>query len=177
MTNNLNIITEEKYLEKLNDTVIDGKTDTDYRFTINRFLSSLRRPTRNYLDCVNLPTRSNKNFINDSNYLRIYDHIKDFRIKIPNYAHPSSIRCAFSSPYNEIGKVSQYLGEPWINQDYKVYIVNPRLYRYYKPDVITLAHVEDVDEKYMLRTTAFFINLINYHMIDRTGEPLFYLIG
>lgn len=167
-------ISNEEYAEKENSAVIDGVTDKDNRFTINKFLSKERRKTKVYLIRPNSSIVTGS-FIKINDIYKIYDHMKDFRL--PLYAEqPKSIRCTFSTPYNHVAELAEHIKEPWINHEYKIYLVNPRLYRYYQPNTLTLAHVEDLDSKYFKGKTDYCVSCINDYMVEETGEPLFYLI-
>ena len=100
--------------------------------------------------------------------------MQDCRIVIPGVESPKTLRCTFSFPYNEPDKVKNYANKPYVDQNYQIYLVNPRLFKYYKKETVSLAHVLDVDDKYFEGRTELFVKLINGDMITVTGEPLFY---
>lgn len=172
----LKSINEKEYLRKMNNEVIDGKTHVNHRITINEFLNSIRQPAEKYLYLNGLSTRAETNFIKSSDYHRIYDHMHDCRLLTPGYHSISSLNCMFSCPYNTISKLKEDIQEPWICNNYRIYLANPRHYKYYQPNTLTLLHVEDLGESYGKNTTDTYVELINMKMVEETGEPLFYLI-
>lgn len=161
MKNNLYKISNEEYLEKVNDEVIDYESKLD-RFTTNNFLKSKIWKPRGDFDH---PWDH-----------RIYDHIHKLRLPTLNGEYPKSIGGAFTSPYIDVKSIPSPVKELCVNQDYKIYLVNPRLYRYYVSGTVTLAHIKDLDKKYFKGKTDHCVSCINDYMIEETGEPLFYLI-
>lgn len=172
----INKISKEKYVEKLNDTVIDGITDVDYRITINKTLSDIRLPAKKYLNLLGITNKASSNFIKSRDRHRIYDHMHDCRFLIPGAPSGTSLNCMFSCPYTTIDKLREDVQEPWICDQYKIYLVNPRHYRYYLPNTLPLLHVEDLDNKYREGSTDSFLARINAQMMWETGEPLVYIV-
>ena len=176
MNKYLTKISEEEYLEKLNDRFIDStitETDKDI-FIINKFFNREKRLTAVELKYPTDIAAENSFTYNDSHM--VYDHIDNFRLPVPKGEPIKSIRCAFSSHFIDFKQIKYIIKEPWINQDYKIYLVNPRLYHYFVKGTIPLAHVRDLDSRYFEGMTDHCVNSINKLMIDETGEPLFYLI-
>ncbi len=112
MMRSLNYISEKEYLDKMNDEVIDGKTHTDHRITINKFLDSIRKPTRDILYLNGLSSRAKSNFIKSSNFHRIYDHMHDCKLLIPGYHSIKSLNCMFSCPYSTLDHLKEDIHEP-----------------------------------------------------------------
>lgn len=169
----LTYISEEEYLEKLNDGVIDATIDEYHIFIFSKFFGKQRRKTTVPLQYFNDILRLNRIIMPNST---IYDHIDNFRLPILNGDLPKSVRCPFSSPYLDIEDIKDYIREAELNPDHKIYLVNPKHYRYKVEGTITLAHVEDLDSKYYEGKTDYCVSCINKYMIAETGEPLFYLI-
>lgn len=174
---NINCINEEEYLEKMNDTVIDGKTTKDYRITINNFLSKILLPTSKYVDFYKNYSISQSKFIKNNNFHRVYDHMHQFRLLTPIKFPVNSVHCMFSCPYNTVTDLKDDVNEPWICSNYKIYLLNPKHYKYYLPNTVSLLHVEDLDKKYMDGITDAVVASINLQMIYETGEPFVYFIS
>lgn len=162
MKNNLFKISNEEYMDKVNDSIIDGTFDEYNLFILNEFLKSKREEPKDYFDFPPEPT--------------IYDHDDEFRLPILNGECPKLIECNFTSPYVDVESIPSLIKKPWINQDYKIYLANPRLYRYHALGTVSLAHVKDLDKKYYKGKTDYCVSCINDYMMEATGEPLFYLI-
>lgn len=178
MTKYLTKINEKEYLKKMNDEVIDWtvQIDTDEIFIINKFLNKKRKSTAYYLKYRTAATTKNIYAYNNRHYYMVYDRIDNFRLPVPKGGRIKSIRCPFTSPYTDFKDVKEVIKKPWINQDYTIYLVNPRLYRYCMKGPLTLAHVRNLDDRYFKGMTDHCVNNINELMIEETGEPLFYLI-
>lgn len=162
MKNNLYKISDEEYLEKVNDGVIDCEFKKFDRFAINKFLKHKIWKPRGHFD--------------HPYDHRIYDHIHKLRMPTLTEDYPKSIGGAFTSPYVNVESIPNLIKELCVNQDYKIYLINPRLYRYQVSGTVSIAHVKDLDKKYFEGKTDYCVSCINDYMIEETGEPLFYLI-
>lgn len=160
--NNLFKISAEEYMKKVNGGIIDCDFNISDRYHTNNFLKrKIWKP------------RSDFNHPHD---LRIYDHIHKLRLPTLTEEYPKSIGGAFTSPYVNVESILNPVKELCINHDYKIYLLNPRLYRYFVSGTISLAHIKDLDKKYFKGKTDYCVSCINDYMIEETGEPLFYLI-
>lgn len=162
MKNNLFKISAEEYMEKVNEGCIDCELDTFDMFFTNKFLRSKIWEPRGYFD--------------HPYDHRIYDHIHKLRMPTLTEDYPKSIRGAFTSPYVNVESIPNLIKELCVNHDYKIYLINPRLYRYQVSGTVSIAHVKDLDKKYFEGKTDYCVSCINDYMIEETGEPLFYLI-
>lgn len=166
MKNNLYEISNEEYLEKVNDDVIDCEYKQFDRFAINKFLKSKIWKPRGDFDYP-------------LDY-RIYDHIHKLRLPTLNGEYPKSIGGAFTSPYidaeSDVESISNLVKEHCVDQNYKIYLVNPKLYRYHASGTVSLAHIKYLDKRYFEGKTDYCVSCINDYMIKEIGEPLFYLI-
>lgn len=175
MNDKLFKITNEEYLEKDSKEVIDGKLDKSHKFILNAFFSKHIRPTKKYLMLKDVFRMARQEYNQTSYHRQVYDHMRDFRILVPNNYPNKTIRCTFSSPYNNLEELKKNLEEPWILDGYKIYLVNPLLYKY-QQGTLTLALIDDLDKKSGEGETDYWVKAINEGMIEETGEPLFYLI-
>ena len=176
MKNNLFTISDEEYMKKmLNYEVIDGRIYSRSNNIVSKHLNKYRKPTTVRFNHRDHP-RIQEELGNGEDWLRFYDHVEDFRIKIPNHTPTKTIRCTFSSPYQDIDTFREHPINPWILDNFKIYLVNPRLYKYFVDGTISFAHVDSLDKKEGEGKTDYWIGLINKSMIEETGEPLFYLI-
>lgn len=166
---NLYETNETEYECKRKEGMIEGEEYLRY-YSINK---NLKKKLTTIYDSPNRNSISNDKHKNPRD---IYDHMHSFRIKNPRGLPRKTINVTFAFPYNKVSKLPEYLNEPWLDEDYKIYIVNPRLFRYYQEDTIGLAHVKDQDFEYGEGTTERVLSFINSMMINETGESLFYKI-
>ena len=162
MKNNLFKISAEEYMEKVNERGIDCEFDTFYMHSINKFLGSKIWEPRGYF--------------NHPQNLKIYDNIYELRLPTLTEDYPKSIGGAFTTSHVDVESIPDIIKEQCVNQDYKIYLVNPRLYRYFVLGTVSLVHFRNLDKKYFKGKTDYCVSCINDYMMEATGEPLFYLI-
>ena len=133
MKNNLFKISAEEYMEKVNERDIDCEFDTFYMHSINKFLRSKIWEPRGYF--------------NHPQNLKIYDNIYELRLPTLTEDYPKSIGGAFTTSHVDVESIPDIIKEQCVNQDYKIYLVNPRLYRYFVLGTVSLVHFRNLDKK------------------------------
>lgn len=168
-------INNKDYTEKLNDEVIDGRIYKRRNYIVSEHLQKYRNPTKIVFNHDYLPKVQKELRGKSKEWLRFYDHVEDFRVVVPKSFPKMSLRCTFSSPYYPIEMLREHEIDPYLLDQFKFYIVNPKLYRFHVSGTTTFAQVENLDRTRQVRgTTNFWVKLINEGMIEETGEPLFY---
>lgn len=157
----LKTLTNEMYQDLYEQAVIDPMVLDKENCTINSYLKSNLRVNNRF---------GIKPRIFSANYMNVYDHNRCRRIK----SYGGNFNISFSFPYTDVDKLVHDMFETEIDNDFCLFICNPKLYKYKYPNTVSIANVSKKGIK-LDRILLNKIQNVNREYNDAVGEPLFFI--